>query len=288
LYRVEVHSTGATGSFKWSRDNASMSSKVRTTDQNASLIVVEDAGRDDVIGFASAKYVELSNETLALNGQPGTLLEVDSVTGTSIRIKNPSNVSLAPGANPILRRWDGIGGLKAATPLELEDGVQIEFDSGTFAAGDYWLIPARTLTGRVEWPRDGSGNSTFEARHGTRHHYAALAVVSFSGGTFAADVVDCRNLFPPLTAIKASDVSYAPGACATLQGAHTVQEALKAKGLAIESAELTMVPKNTVKVEGADAERILKLMEVLEELDDVSRVSSNFDIDAAQLAEAEA
>ena len=38
---------------------------------------------------------------------------------------------------------------------------------------------------------------------------------------------------------------------------------------------------------GADAERILKLVEVLEELDDVSKVFSNFDIDAAQLAEAE-
>jgi YebC/PmpR family DNA-binding regulatory protein len=69
---------------------------------------------------------------------------------------------------------------------------------------------------------------------------------------------------------------------------HAVQDALAARQLAIESAELTMVPKNTVKVEGADAERILRLMEVLEELDDVSRVSSNFDIDAAQLAEAEA
>jgi YebC/PmpR family DNA-binding regulatory protein len=69
---------------------------------------------------------------------------------------------------------------------------------------------------------------------------------------------------------------------------HAVQDALKTKGLVVESAELTMVPKNTVKVEGADAERILKLMEALEELDDVSRVSSNFDIDAAQLAEAQA
>jgi transcriptional/translational regulatory protein YebC/TACO1 len=49
-----------------------------------------------------------------------------------------------------------------------------------------------------------------------------------------------------------------------------------------------MVPKNTVRVEGADAERIVRLMDVLEELDDVSKVSSNFDIDAAQLAEAEA
>ena len=44
-----------------------------------------------------------------------------------------------------------------------------------------------------------------------------------------------------------------------------------ARKLAIDSAELAMVPKNTVRVEGADAERILKLMEVLEELDDVSQ-----------------
>lgn len=69
---------------------------------------------------------------------------------------------------------------------------------------------------------------------------------------------------------------------------HFVQDALRARGLEAESAELAMVPKNTVKVEGADAERILRLVEVLEELDDVSKVFSNFDIDAAQLAEAEA
>jgi transcriptional/translational regulatory protein YebC/TACO1 len=49
-----------------------------------------------------------------------------------------------------------------------------------------------------------------------------------------------------------------------------------------------MVPRNTVRVEGADAERIVRLMDVLEELDDVSKVFSNFDIDASQLAEAEA
>jgi YebC/PmpR family DNA-binding regulatory protein len=67
---------------------------------------------------------------------------------------------------------------------------------------------------------------------------------------------------------------------------HAVQDALRARKLEIESVELSMVPKNTVKVEGTDAERILRLMEVLEELDDVSKVSSNFDIDAAALAEA--
>jgi len=48
-----------------------------------------------------------------------------------------------------------------------------------------------------------------------------------------------------------------------------------------------MLPKSTVKVEGADARALLKLVEALEELDDVSKVFANFDIDASQLAEAE-
>jgi YebC/PmpR family DNA-binding regulatory protein len=69
---------------------------------------------------------------------------------------------------------------------------------------------------------------------------------------------------------------------------HAVQDGLKARGVEPESAEIAMVAKNTVKVEGKDAERILKLMEALEELDDVGKVFSNFDIDAAQLAEASA
>ena len=69
---------------------------------------------------------------------------------------------------------------------------------------------------------------------------------------------------------------------------HAVQDALRANRVAVESAELARVPRNSVKVEGADAEQMLKLIEALEELDDVSKVFSNFDIDAAQLAEAEA
>ncbi len=69
---------------------------------------------------------------------------------------------------------------------------------------------------------------------------------------------------------------------------HAVQDALRGRAFEIESAELAMVPRNTVRVEGADAERIVRLMDALEELDDVSKVFSNFDIDASQLAEAEA
>jgi YebC/PmpR family DNA-binding regulatory protein len=72
----------------------------------------------------------------------------------------------------------------------------------------------------------------------------------------------------------------------TPQTFHAVQDALKARKFEIDSAEVAMVPKTTVKVEGKQAEQMIKLLETLEELDDVSKVFSNFDIDASQLAEA--
>jgi len=68
---------------------------------------------------------------------------------------------------------------------------------------------------------------------------------------------------------------------------HAVQDGLTSRGYKIESVELAQVPRNTVKVEGEDATRVLRLVDALEELDDVSKVFSNFDIDASQLAEAE-
>ncbi len=72
----------------------------------------------------------------------------------------------------------------------------------------------------------------------------------------------------------------------TPQTFHAVQDALRARKFEIESAEVASVPKTTVKVEGKQAEQMIKLLETLEELDDVSKVFSNFDIDASQLAEA--
>ncbi len=58
-----------------------------------------------------------------------------------------------------------------------------------------------------------------------------------------------------------------------------VKEALDASNIPTVSAEITMIPKTTVKVDGKQAEQILKLMEALEDSDDVQQVYSNFDID---------
>lgn len=67
---------------------------------------------------------------------------------------------------------------------------------------------------------------------------------------------------------------------------HAVMDALKAKGYTIESSELAMVAQNLVKVESAEAQKVLKLIDVLEELDDVSKVFTNLDFDALELEEA--
>jgi transcriptional/translational regulatory protein YebC/TACO1 len=52
----------------------------------------------------------------------------------------------------------------------------------------------------------------------------------------------------------------------------------------VENAEIQMVPQNTLKVEGNEAEHVLRLIEVLEEHDDVQHVYSNFDIDVKIMA----
>jgi len=64
----------------------------------------------------------------------------------------------------------------------------------------------------------------------------------------------------------------------------TVKNTLEAKGIKVEDAEIQMVPENTVKVESKDAEKVLKLVEALEEHDDVQNVYSNFDIDEKVMA----
>ena len=63
-----------------------------------------------------------------------------------------------------------------------------------------------------------------------------------------------------------------------------VKKAIEQRGVSVDHAEVQMIPENTVKVEGKDAELLLKLMEGLEDHDDIQHVYSNFDIDESVLA----
>jgi YebC/PmpR family DNA-binding regulatory protein len=59
-----------------------------------------------------------------------------------------------------------------------------------------------------------------------------------------------------------------------------VRRALESEGVEIESAELTMEPTSVVEIGGEDAPRLMRLMEALDEHDDVDSVHANFDIPA--------
>jgi len=57
-----------------------------------------------------------------------------------------------------------------------------------------------------------------------------------------------------------------------------VREALATKGLKWQSADITMIPQTMIKLEGKPAEQMMKMMEKLEDYDDVQNVYANFDI----------
>jgi YebC/PmpR family DNA-binding regulatory protein len=75
------------------------------------------------------------------------------------------------------------------------------------------------------------------------------------------------------------EITTDPGAFAS------VRDAIEAAGIPMLSAELTMLPQNTVPVEGGQAKQVLALLESLEELDDVQSVYANFDIPESVMAE---
>ena len=57
-----------------------------------------------------------------------------------------------------------------------------------------------------------------------------------------------------------------------------VKDALEEANIEIESAEITMIPSNSIKIEGDDAKQVLALIDLLEDYEDVQNVYANFDI----------
>jgi hypothetical protein len=208
LYRVEVHDGGplGTATFKWSRDNASVASHVDTIDASGSVLTLVRLGRDGVQRIAVDDWVEVTDDWLELNGQPGELRKVvaiDEVRQT-ITLAAPLTAGTFDATDPTRHtrviRWDesgvavdAAGGVITvpatgpAAPIVLEDGVQISFDAdpagGVFHTGDYWVFAARTADASVD-PLTG------EPPRAILHHFCRLGVVTFPG-----NVSDCRT--PP-------------------------------------------------------------------------------------------
>ena len=69
----------------------------------------------------------------------------------------------------------------------------------------------------------------------------------------------------------------------SLEEFEAVREGLDLAGISIESAALTMIPQTEVQLASKQAEQMLKLMDALDELEDVATMYANFDIDEAQM-----
>ena len=204
LYRVEYHGQiGGTRYFKWSRENGSI--VTAWTGKSGNTLQVADTGRDRNLSFKNGDWVELIDDGFELRGEPGTIVKLGDVADGSMPIVDTEggtqNFADFP-TNPRVRRWDMRDGLVALDTnfIPLEDGVEVAFQLGNARPGDYWMIPARVATGDVEWPEDNTGNALFVEPHGVERKFCRLAVVQKSGNTWTV-LHDCRNLFPPLTAM---------------------------------------------------------------------------------------
>lgn len=208
LYRVEIHKGGdrTTATFKWSRDNGSIVTPIDSYDVANKKITIHDLGRDDVLGFANGQWAEIIDDTKELTGSPGQLVVVSGLDKDSRQLTLPfAPTKVDQTFHPKLRRWDNppsapADGISMTNDwIPLENGVEVKFSDGTYKTGDYWVIPARTNTGDIEWPPDSAPGSTARPPLGIGHWYAKLALIGLNGKTLSI-TSDCRNLFPPLTA----------------------------------------------------------------------------------------
>ncbi|MBZ5506412.1 MAG: DUF6519 domain-containing protein [Acidobacteriia bacterium] len=215
LYRVEIHDgnllSDAAPTFKWSRDNGSIVTAWLGTDGDDLLV-------PDTRGFESAKWVELSDDDMELQGRHGWLVGVTKTGDGRLSMDKDSrpkdfNPSIEQLSNPKVRRWDqnekegvplvnGAVQIKAAAQvpnwIDLEDGVQVQFSTnGKYRTGDYWLILARVgeTEGILEWPvTDDKGPAkpdTLTAA-GVEHHYAPLGIVQWIAGKLSIEHCSCE------------------------------------------------------------------------------------------------
>jgi YebC/PmpR family DNA-binding regulatory protein len=112
--------------------------------------------------------------------------------------------------------------------------------------------------GAVAWGFERRGSIYVDA---TKYEEDDVMAAAIDAG--AEDVVQDGEQFQVLT--EPSDFA-------------AVRDAVAAAGIEIDNADLTMIPKNTVKLEENDARKTMKIMDALEDSDDVQEVFANFDI----------
>jgi hypothetical protein len=226
LYRVEIHSGGEAGAatFKWSRENGSVIWPILSI--TGKQVTLRRLGGDDLLSLEVGDWVEILDDDLVLRGLAEPLRQVIGIDPEESRVTlnaPPATARDDRAKHPLLRRWDHAAEPAAPHGLHLdeasgaarvwaddgrshgnstwhlEDGVHVEFcqpGESDFRGGDYWLIPARTITADVEWPGPARDPAPLPP-HGVAHHYAPLALL-LSQSRRVTVAADFRLTFGPL------------------------------------------------------------------------------------------
>lgn len=232
LYRVEIHQSSAAAggaSFKWSRDNATVATRV-TQITAPDTLIVQSVGKDDVLRFDPLDWIEITDDVQELAGLPGEIYQIKKIDDATLTItlETPlanstdypvdSNGNTDPARRTRIRRWDQSGKIldsngnihwdldnpandkapagtiplpPAGTALVLENGITVSFslDPG-INGGIYASCDYWAFAARTA---DGTVEKlTLAPPRGIHHHYTQLAVV-----TFPNEVASCRKLWPP-------------------------------------------------------------------------------------------
>jgi hypothetical protein len=238
LYRVEVHRGGAVwdgtaagkasaATFKWSRENGSVVFAVSDVHIDAgtavTTVTLDMLGRDRKLGLSRDDWVELVDDAHVMRNDADPLMRVTDIDEETMTVTLEGEALNGVGSNrklhPLLRRWDHRldatsdkvaveGALLAKADatgngpwLKLEDGIQVRFRPGDiYQTGDYWLIPARTGTGDIEWPLEADPGTNLMKpawikAQGITHRYAPLGAVRFGTDGFlvAGSLTDLRR-----------------------------------------------------------------------------------------------
>ena len=203
LYRVEIHRgsrsendapTDAT--FKWSRNNGMIASSIQSIQNDVINIKrsIQDAWSDSELG----QWIEIITEEMELKGEPGILVSLKQINETTLKfddahvrsqlakILNDQGIPKSPAK---VRRWDyttstetvqgAISIQQDGKNIPIESGIQVTFAQGQeYQTRDYWLIPARSNSNDIEWPKDSEGRSIPQSRRGIKHNYSLLAIIS--------------------------------------------------------------------------------------------------------------
>ncbi|MEO0216297.1 MAG: YebC/PmpR family DNA-binding transcriptional regulator [candidate division WOR-3 bacterium] len=198
-----------------------------------------------------------------------------------------------PNANPRLRT--AIEEAKAANMPN--ENIERAIKRGTGQLDDGQVLEEVTYEGYgpngvallIEVVTDNRNRTTSEIKHILSRHNGSLGaqgsvawqfqtrgIISVDAKKYDEDTIIAYALEGGALDVKTEEDVYqiitAP------ENFSKVKEILKNNNIEILSSELTKIPQNTVPVSEKDAEKVLKLFEALDELDDVQHVYSNFDI----------